>query len=109
MGQFSNNIIYGSATGLTYLANAGQQTLSIPSTNNIWFGLGVVPNLVAGTSNLNLNPLFVSQQNNDFHLQMTSPAKGAGLIETGLPIDTGVLTDFDGVPRAAKFSIGAYQ
>jgi parallel beta-helix repeat protein len=52
---------------------------------------------------INSDPLFVGAATNNFHLQATSPAKGAGIAIALVP------TDFDGVTRPNPPSIGAYD
>jgi len=55
-----------------------------------------------------LNPLFVGLEEEDFHLQATSPAVGSGLV---LPEHVIGALDFDGKPRVSAQTVaqGAYQ
>ena len=49
-----------------------------------------------GAGNIDTDPLFVDEPNNDFHLQLTSPCIDAG-DNAAVPVE--VTTDFDGDPR----------
>ncbi len=67
----------------------GQRLLGSPMPDDLW----------------NVNPLFVDATNNDFHLQVWSPAIDAGSILAD------VNDDFDGNyrPLGEGFDIGAYE
>lgn len=59
-----------------------------------------------GSSNSNVDPLFVDATASDYHLSPTSPAVDAGFVAPGLPT-----TDLDGGPRIVNLSIdlGAFE
>ena len=70
------------------------------ASNNDFYTGSVGP----GSNNLTSNPLFLSVQALDFHLQATSPVIGAGLVTTNTE-------DYDGIPipTGTRPAMGAYQ
>ncbi len=92
--HFNIKILGSSQTGLNAGYNLvyrsdGQPPLGSPMPDDLW----------------NVNPLFVDATNNDFHLQVWSPAIDSGIILAE------VNDDFDGNPRplGEGFDIGAYE
>jgi trimeric autotransporter adhesin len=78
--------------------------VGVPTTTytncNSWGSWEVVP----GTGNVSLDPLFVNAANGDLHLQSSSPIRDLGADLTNVHYDK------DGVERAAgRYSIGAYE
>lgn len=73
---FSNNIIYGNASGQVTGTNCGY-TFSL-------IGPDAGP---SGNGNLNADPLFVNATQNNFHIMTTSPAKDAADPAATLAID----------------------
>ena len=96
----SNNIV-NVVSGETYIT-PNTSTSYLTGSNNLFFGVGSAP--AAFSDSLNLDPLFVSATNSDFHLRSSSPASDAGT-------DTGVTTDYDGTPRPQgnAIDIGAFE
>jgi hypothetical protein len=99
--RMRNNVTYQLA-GESYL-NSNCGSSSVSGNNNEWFGLGAGTS--ATTANINTDPLFVNAAARDFHLQVGSPAKDAGVTISGLG------TDFDGVirPQGSAYDLGAYE
>jgi hypothetical protein len=82
---FSNNIVYANQVG-------GDRT-QVGGSNCNWTYSDIGPDTVAGTGNINVDPLFVNLAQNDFHLTASSPAK-----DVADPAATQAL-DFDGDTR----------
>lgn len=103
--NFVNNIAYAVNSGEPYIATSCSGCASnLTGSNNIWFGGTGVPSQTAG--NITSNPLFVANGNN-FRLQSSSPAVGAGLHSwTG---GSAPSHDIAGLLRPALPSIGAYE
>ncbi len=61
--------------------------------------------MLAGTGNIQMSPLFVDASSGDYHLQASSPCIDAGTANNAPP------TDFDGTPRpqGAGIDIGIYE
>jgi hypothetical protein len=107
--QIFNNISYGN--GNTSIMNYGQSTTveynptdSVPVMNGTHAG-GGTGNGTSSNNITNSNPLFVNAAGGDFHLQSSSPAINAGLIEAI------VATDCEGTtrPQGGGYDIGAYE
>jgi uncharacterized protein YjdB len=92
-----NNIFYQPGQNIAISGTESSATIS----NNI--STGAMGGGAAGTNILNTDPLLVNPAGLDFHLQVGSPAIGAGVTLAN------VTNDFDGKPRAAPYDIGAYQ
>lgn len=78
-------------------------TSNVSCDKNLWFGIvGAAPSTC--TNNVNRDPLYVDPLTANLRLQSGSPAIGVG-------VNTGLATDFDGVPRppGAAFTIGAFE
>ncbi len=79
--------------------------------NLMWNSDGSKPQVIGYTikpsDKIGINPLFISNNFSDFHLQANSPAKDAGLTITS------VTNDFDGTsrpqPPGGTYDIGAYE
>jgi hypothetical protein len=86
--------------GENYIEPSSSRAL-ISGGNNLWFGAGRAP---ANLGTQNSDPNFQDLNASDFHPRSGSPAIDAGT-------DTGILTDFDGLPRPQghSFDIGAYE
>jgi hypothetical protein len=86
--------------GENYIEPSSSKAL-ISGGSNLWFGGGAAP---ANLGSKSSDPRFTSLGTLDFHPQPASPAIDAG-------INTGISTDFDGVPRpqGAAFDIGAFE
>lgn len=134
--HFVNNTIYDTTYGISLYTTSVDGTTPNPSTgiyisNNIIYnqsGLsishsGIVnyasyvvdTNVMNGspvgltvTNPLNIDPLFVDPANNNFKLQNTSPAIGAGLTDVSVYEPT---TDYDGNARVigSGIDIGAFE
>ncbi len=107
--NMKNNIISGPTADVSgtlgAIVNAQNNLLvkkSLTTTLN-GFGNGAQFNNNGGNLFL-LNPLFVSEAGNNYHLQATSPAVNAGTV-------TIALADFDGnaIPAGSAPDIGAYE
>lgn len=123
-GRFINNIIYFRTTDLNGAVNVGSNTL--PSTftfaNNLWYA---VNNPSFGgyslpTTEINgiyrQNPLFTRlgdatgvQQNDDFRLARTSPARAKGQSLSGLEVAGSPEGDRDARRYLAVPALGAYE
>ncbi len=102
-----NNIIYGNSATQGEDIYFESVTNTIGHNNNYFDMFG---SWTDSGANLNTDPLFVSIQNNDFHLQPTSPMINAGT--TTVPDPPGLpATDFEGNPRVMGPApdIGAYE
>jgi hypothetical protein len=87
---FKNSIIWMN------VADASTTVGQVSGVNCKWSYSDIGPgNLVAGTSNLNVEPGFLDDQNDDYHLKATSLAKDTA--EKPSP----VMDDFDGQMRPA--------
>lgn len=82
---FSNNIVYDNQVGTGRVQAAG--------TNCNWTYSDIGPDPVAGTGNINQDPLFVNVGQNNFHLTSTSPVKDLAAASATL------MNDIDGDPR----------
>jgi hypothetical protein len=81
-------------------------TTSCPNfagSNDLVFGDGGPTFTNILSSILNLDPVFTNLAGDDFHLNVGSPASGAGVAIPGL------LYDHDGKPRKNPPSVGAYE
>jgi hypothetical protein len=119
-----NNIIYNNPAIITTashvpmrIADSTMGSHMVIDHNLVYFG-GNNPASVGGTTKtfaqwqaltgapdahgISADPVFVTNYT-DLHPQTTSPCKSAGAT------DTGVLTDYDQVPRDATADIGAYE
>jgi Concanavalin A-like lectin/glucanases superfamily/Purple acid Phosphatase, N-terminal domain/Protein of unknown function (DUF1565) len=99
-----NNIFYNPPGGVA-VNTYGFTAPSCVMSHNLVFGgsLGSVPGCTS-TNTVVANPSFVNASS-DFHLQLGSPAIGAGV-----PV-SGAATDYDGVarPQGNGFDIGAFE
>jgi hypothetical protein len=98
--KFANNIIY--STGEPYMSGWSDAKIPPREGNNLWFGKGPAP--AWDRSAVSTDPLFVDAAKGNLHLRPGSPAIDAG-------VDTGVMLDFDGVPRpqGQADDVGAYE
>jgi hypothetical protein len=98
--QFSNNIIC--STGHPYISGWSDKAIPQRRGHNLWFGKGPPP--AWDRSDVAKDPRFVDAAQQDFHLQVGSPAIDAGM-------DAGVANDFDGLPRpqGGRHDIGAFE
>src|SRR5712692_7161033 len=95
----NNNILF-SLPGETYFTGSSK-TANVTGSNNLFFGAGAGPTFLAG--NVNADPQFLDPLRFNFRLSANSPAIAAG-------IRTGILFDFDGLPRPqAGYTIGAFE
>jgi hypothetical protein len=92
---FSNNIVYDN--------QAGSGRTQVGGPNCSWAYSDIGPDTVAGTGNINMNPLFRDPAQNDFHLQSGSPATDAADPAASLAIDI----DGDPRPQGAARDMGA--
>ena len=91
---FSNNIIYANQIG-------GTRT-QVGGTNCNW-RFSDIGDAVAGTGNLNVDPLFVDSPRSNFHLQSGSPVKDKADSSSTVNVDI----DGDTRPQGAGFDMGA--
>lgn len=93
---FSNNIIYGNI-----VSGSGAQVGGSASCSTAYSDIG--PDAVMGLGNINLDPMFVSSAQNNFHLMGSSPAK-----DTADPAAT-LADDIDGNarPQGPRRDMGA--
>jgi hypothetical protein len=96
--DFVNNVVVSTQQGIPYL---GSDTKTLPNQSNLWFGAGAPP--PGSTTSSNVDPKFVSGSAANFHLAPYSAAKAAGVAVPWIALD------FDGIPRASKPSMGAYE
>jgi len=95
----NNNILF-SLPSETYFTGSSK-TANVTGSNNLFFGAGAGPTFLTG--NVNADPLFLDPLRFNFRLSATSPAIAAG-------IRTGILFDFDGLPRPqVGYTIGAFE
>ena len=95
----NNNILF-SLPSETYFTGSSK-TANVTGSNNLFFGAGAGPTFLTG--NVNADPLFLDPLRLNFRLSATSPAIAAG-------IRTGILFDFDGLPRPqVGYTIGAFE
>src|SRR3989442_658731 len=95
-----NNNIFFLLPGEAYFTGSSK-TANVTGPNNLFFGAGAGPTFLTG--NVNADPLFLDPLRFIFRLSATSPAIAAG-------IRTGILFDFDGLPRPQLgYSIGAFE
>ena len=114
--EFKNNIIKTSGGNALWLSNNPKPDSTFDKNNYVvdagssslityrstqydlssWNSLPFVGN------DINVDPLFVDESNNDYHLNALSPMINAG-------IDTELVTDIEGNPRAGIPDIGAYD
>lgn len=100
----ANNVFYQPTTAGVVFETGGLTNVTV--SNNLTYGGTAMTGAsgVAVTGNLdNTDPLFLSVGGFDFHVQLGSPAIGAGMTLSGVP------NDFDGVLRTGAYTIGAYQ
>ena len=107
-----NNTFYGNTEGLE-LSNDEADLANITYKNNIFYAntydvtsYGNPQTTVVQSNNLlsATNPLFVNAANNDFHLQASSPAIGAGANLSAI-----FTIDYAGTTRTTPYDIGAYE
>jgi hypothetical protein len=91
---YRNNLYYA-LNGIYFSSQDGSNTFTTVSTWSVASG---------DTGSVISNPLFVNEGASDFHLQTSSPAKGAGV-----NLVASVPNDYAGNPRSAPFDIGAYK
>jgi hypothetical protein len=104
-----NNTIYGNSRTCIVLNSSSISSTTI--RNNICYGNGSnsISNGGSGTTSsnnlLSTNPLFVNAGASDFHLQVSSPAIGAGVNLSGI-----FAVDYSGIARSSSSSwdLGAY-
>jgi len=117
--QIRNNIIKGFTGGTTYsapiLASYHSTVTNLKITNNVFYGNGN-SNLVKwtdtfspgtgylNTANFTSNPSFVNEGGKDYHLQVGSPAIGAGINTSLQSIKDYAYSNWNATP-----SIGAYE
>src|SRR2546427_707846 len=95
-----NNNIFFLLPGETHFTGSSK-TANVTGSNNLFFGAGAGPTFLTG--NVNADPLFLDPLRFNFRLSATSPAIAAG-------IRTGILFDFDGLPRPQLgYTIGAFE
>src|SRR5437899_11583403 len=95
-----NNNIFLLLPGEAYFTGSSK-TANVTGSNNLFFGAGAGPTFLTG--NVNADPLFLDPLRFNFRLSATSPAIAAG-------IRTGILFDFDGLPRPQLgYTIGAFE
>ena len=95
-----NNNIFFLLPGEAYFTGSSK-TANVTGSNNLFFGAGAGPTFLTG--NVNADPLFLDPLRFNFRLSATSPAIAAG-------IRTGILFDFDGLPRPQLgYTIGAFE
>ena len=105
--EFRNNIVYlpNDLTEVNIGPNTAPETFSF--SNNLWFNASSnswTPNLpVTDTDQIIDDPLFEDPDNEDFKINCTSPAAGAG-IQLAEPVTDFNDNSFDNPP-----SIGAYE
>ncbi len=93
---FSNNIVYGNQVSGTGTQVGGDADCA-------WTYSDIGPQTVAGTGNINLDPMLVNAANRNFHLQPTSPARDAADPAATLGFDL----DSDPRPQGSAPDIGA--
>ena len=95
--RLRNNISYQVSS--EYYFNGGSSLLT--GVANVWYGAGGGPTQCQ--SNINADPQFVNARQQQFHLRVSSPARGKGVIIPSLT------TYNDGVMRlpSAPFDLGA--
>jgi len=108
---FTNNIIVGLAGQNAVTCNSIYSSVSpvfsyndaFSASGSAWVG---ICDATTNPGNLSSDPLFMSPANNDFHLQVASPAVNAGNnAAPSLPA-----TDFDGNPRiVGTIDLGVYE
>jgi hypothetical protein len=98
--RLRNNIAYAVA-GEEYLAPSSTTSL-MTGSHNLWFGSGAPPAFLPNS--VNADPQFMDLIGRDFSLRPGSPAIDAG-------IDSGIMTDFLGMPRpqGPGIDVGAYE
>ena len=103
MNLDSKNNIYYSSSGIPYITQSGNPTVT--SDYDLFYNNGAPPSYAAGA--VNSNPDFVNFTVNDFHLQAASPAKDAGTSA----VNTVVAKDYDGIsrPQNSAYDIGVYE
>jgi hypothetical protein len=92
---FSNNIVYANQVGGTRTQVGGAMCS--------WSYSDVGPNTIAGTGNINADPLFANPTQGDFHLMPTSPARDAANPAATINVDF----DGDARPQATRSDMGA--
>lgn len=93
---FSNNIVYGNI-----VSGGGAQVGGTASCSTAHSDIG--PDAVPGSGNINLDPMFVSAAQDDFHLMPGSPAKDAADPTAALKVDL----DGDSRPQGPYSDMGA--
>lgn len=94
--QDSHNLLYKTNSDLVYGRGSGcSETYSLA---------GYQTNTGKGQNSIQADPLFISMEDFDLHLQAASPAIDSGM-------DIGLALDFDGNPRprGAGYDMGAYE
>ena len=92
---FSNNIVYGNQ-----VAGAGSQ---VGGNNCSFMYSDIGPQPVAGTGNINMDPLFVDAMSANYHLRADSPARDAADPGAGPGVDI----DGDMRPQRGRSDMGA--
>jgi parallel beta helix pectate lyase-like protein len=92
---FSNNIVYGNQ-----VSGSGTQ---VGGNNCSYTYSDIGPQTVAGTGNINIDPIFVDAANGNYHLQAGSPAKNAA--DPGVTIAVDI--DGDLRPQGGRSDMGA--
>lgn len=82
---FHNSVVYSNQVG-------GGRT-QVGGANCSWTYSNIGPDTVTGMGNVNVDPLFISPGTRNFHLQATSPMRGAASPAATLNVDV------DGQPR----------
>jgi Fibronectin type III domain len=95
--RFRNNLLFGNPR----LNWGNGQTVPTAAQLTTW-------------KSLTSDPQFVNPAGNDFHLRSTSPAIGAGEVNTAYAVfqqryGISIAKDIDGTPRPQLYSIGAYD
>jgi hypothetical protein len=88
----TSSIVFGNGAGL-----------QVEGNNCVWTYSDIGPTPVAGTGNLSSDPQFVDPAHDNFHLQVSSPARDAADPAAALAVDI----DGDTRPQGARRDMGA--